>query len=195
MKRKIQVLVTTIAMGVVMAASVLSVQASTRYAVNVSASNVSVTLEEAKAIALEHAGLDSDEVTFTKVKLDWDDGIHVYEIEWYTDSFVEYEYEIHASTGAILDFDCDREEHYRHSQSSSLKPAVAEVKISADQAKSVVFEKAGVSESQVSKLKVKLDSDDGRMIYEIEFRTAKLEYEAEVDASTGEVLAWEVDSD
>lgn len=41
---------------------------------------------------------------------------------------------------------------------------------------------------------VKLDEDDGNMIYEVKFRdTAGAEYEADLDAFTGEILKWEKD--
>ena len=39
-----------------------------------------------------------------------------------------------------------------------------------------------------------LDEDDGNMIYEVKFRdTAGAEYEADLDAFTGEILKWEKD--
>lgn len=41
---------------------------------------------------------------------------------------------------------------------------------------------------------IQLDEDDGRLIYEIKFwDTAGVEYEADLDARTGEILKWEKD--
>ena len=54
--------------------------------------------ERAKAIALGDAGVSG--VSFTKVKLDYEDGVKVYEVEFYKDN-VEYDYEIDAATGSI----------------------------------------------------------------------------------------------
>ena len=62
--------------------------------------NGGVTLDEAKAFALADAGLAEADVTFTKIGLDMDSGISVYDIEFYT-SVNEYEYEINAETGAV----------------------------------------------------------------------------------------------
>ena len=59
-----------------------------------------ITLDRAKEIALEDAGLAAADVTFTKEKLDVDDGISVYDVDFYADN-VEYEYEINAVTGAV----------------------------------------------------------------------------------------------
>ena len=57
----------------------------------------------AKSIALNHAGLSSYNVTFTKAKLTTEDGIKVYDVEFRT-ADTEYEYEINAKTGKIIEF-------------------------------------------------------------------------------------------
>lgn len=65
-----------------------------------------LTAEEAKVIALAHAGLTADQVPHMKAEKDRDDGIWVYEIE-FRSGRTEYEYEIHAETGKILDWDME----------------------------------------------------------------------------------------
>lgn len=57
----------------------------------------------AKSIALNHAGLSNYNVTFTKTKLTTEDDIKVYDVEFRT-ADTEYEYEIHAKTGKIIEF-------------------------------------------------------------------------------------------
>ena len=64
--------------------------------------------EKAKSIALSHAGLTSSQVTFVKVERDWDDGCWEYELE-FRSGRTEYEYTIHARTGAVLDAEVDRD--------------------------------------------------------------------------------------
>ena len=56
----------------------------------------------AKSIALGHAGVSASSVSFSKAKLDDDDGRGVYEIEFYVGN-TEYDYEIDAHSGAILE--------------------------------------------------------------------------------------------
>ena len=63
-----------------------------------------ITANQAKAIALKHAGLTEAQVTRMRVKLDRDDGRQEYEVDFYKGS-VEYEYEIDAATGKIRSFD------------------------------------------------------------------------------------------
>ena len=63
-----------------------------------------ISKEEAKAIALTHAGVPADEVTRIKAEFDYERGHGEYDVEFHHGSY-EYEYEIHAETGKILSFD------------------------------------------------------------------------------------------
>ncbi len=55
---------------------------------------------------MQRAGFDASQVTFTKVKLDTEDGKKVYEIEFTKDN-KEYEFTINAKTGKIMEIDVD----------------------------------------------------------------------------------------
>lgn len=67
-----------------------------------------LTKEEAEAIAFAHAGLNSDAVERVHSEYEIDDGVPHYDVNFYKDH-LEYEYEIHASTGAILSYEQDNE--------------------------------------------------------------------------------------
>ena len=75
---------------------VIPTQPSTA-AVNSQISEISV--ERAKQIALSHAGVGS--ARFKKAKLDYENGVKVYEIEFKVGN-LEYEYDINVSNGAII---------------------------------------------------------------------------------------------
>lgn len=65
-----------------------------------------ISVDEVKAIALNRAGLSASDVVFEKAKLDRDDGIMEYEIEFYQGN-MEYECTINAVTGEILEYDAE----------------------------------------------------------------------------------------
>ena len=75
---------------------VIPTQPSTA-AVNSQISEISV--ERAKQIALSHAGVGS--ARFKKAKLDYENGVKVYEIEFKVGN-LEYEYDINVSNGAVI---------------------------------------------------------------------------------------------
>lgn len=140
-----------------------------------------ISEEEAKQIALRHAGIT--QAVFKKIKCDKDDDEAVYEIEFYEGN-KEYEYEIDGFTGKIIDYDIDRiddginEDSYKNI-------------ISESEAKQIVLKHAGVS--QVTFTEVKCERDDGTVIYEIEFYADNNEYEYEIDGYSGKILSYEID--
>ena len=154
--------------------------------------------EKAKSIALSHAGLTSSQVTFVKVERDWDDGRLTYEVEFYQDG-KEYDYEIAASDGTVLSVDYDAEsyryqQHGQNSTGGQGNNAPSDL-LTAEQAKAIALEKAGLSSGDVTFQKAELDRDDGCWEYELEFRSGRTEYEYTIHATTGAVLDAEVDRD
>lgn len=65
-----------------------------------------LTKEEAEAIALNHAGFSKDQISYLHTEYEIDDRIPQYDID-FREGYWEYEYEIHAETGAILSFEKD----------------------------------------------------------------------------------------
>ena len=61
--------------------------------------------------------------------------------------------------------------------------------ISADRAKQIALNDAGVKESAAVFLRANLDWDDGRMEYEVEFYSGYTEYDYDIDARTGAILS------
>ncbi|MCD8124026.1 MAG: PepSY domain-containing protein [Lachnospiraceae bacterium] len=147
----------------------------------------SISLEEARAVALADAGLSGDEVTFTKAAADQENGISVYDFEFYTDS-AEYEYEIRAANGSI--YSKSRENRIRETEASTESS-----RISLDEAKAIALEQAGLSASEVTFVKAKMEKDDGTLVYEIEFFRGQTEYECTIDALTGEILEYDEEWD
>lgn len=68
-----------------------------------------ISLDEAKRIAFNHAGVNGSNAEFDDQELDSDDGVSYYELEFDIGED-EYQYDIHARTGQILDYDIDIED-------------------------------------------------------------------------------------
>ena len=67
-----------------------------------------ISEEDAKAIALKHAGFGESDVKGLRVSRDLDDGKNKYEVE-FRDGFTEYNYDIDAATGEILSYEIDND--------------------------------------------------------------------------------------
>ncbi len=157
-----------------------------------------IGLEAAKAKALADAKVSASNVTYTKAKLDNDDGISVYDIEFYTSSY-EYEYEINAYSGKIHDKDIEARKSSSGSKESQTKETDAKdsssTYIGIDKAKKIAVNHAGLSLSNVTFSKAKLDKEDGRTVYEIEFYKGGIEYDYEIDAASGKILEHDSERD
>lgn len=160
-----------------------------------------ISLENAKEIVLAHAGVQAADAVFVQARLDREDGRVCYDLEFYSGS-VEYDYDIDAVTGAILDFDHDMD-HYSvqtggqtptgtPSPAPSATPAPsAGAQITEAKAREIAQDRAPGAQI----VKCKLDRDHGQLIYELELREGRTEYECEISAASGEVLKWEADYD
>ena len=145
-----------------------------------------LTLAQAKDIALAKAGVSAEQALFTKAHPDYEDGRQVYDIELYVGS-TEYEFEIDAATGDIREFST---ETHLYGFIGEGGHAVTE-----EQAKQVALAHAGFKAEEVRFVKSKLDYDDGRKEYEIEFIANNLKYEFNIDAASGRITEYDIDND
>ena len=153
-----------------------------------------ISLDKAKEIALSHAGLSADQVTFVKVNMDFDDGIQKYDIKFYCNG-QEYDYEINASNGQIIQFDYDMEYNYipNNNTTNYQSNVNTTANISVERAKEIALSHAGLASNQVTFQRIELDFDNGIQKYEIEFYYNYREYSYEIDANTGNILSYEQD--
>ena len=139
-----------------------------------------ITAETAKSRALAHAGLTGSQVTFTEQKLTRDDDRQIYKVEFFSGS-AEYEYEIDAITGNVLEFD--------YSGHHGTAPSKAGALIGEAKAREIALAKVpGATASNVVKLE--LDRDFNEAKYEIKIYSGNTEYEFEIDAYSGVILEW-----
>ncbi|MGI6326551.1 MAG: PepSY domain-containing protein [Saccharofermentanales bacterium] len=139
--------------------------------------------DNAVKIALDHAGVTASEARDLEVELEYDDGRWIYEVEFKANN-KEYDYDIKALTGKILSADQDDDDDDDPTLSTY---------IGKDNAVKAALNHAGVSASAIRDLEVELDKDDGRWIYEVEFKANGFEYDYDIDALTGKVLSADKD--
>ena len=137
--------------------------------------------EKAKSIALSHAGFAASQVRNLRVERDYDDGQLEYEIEFYVGS-TEYDYVISGVDGTIL-----KQDKEEHGGSQTTQPSAGS-DIGAEKAKSIALSHAGFTASQVQRLKVEKDYDDGRLEYEVEFYAGTTEYDYTISGTDGTIL-------
>lgn len=161
-------------------------------------SSASITVDQAKEIALKHAGQTADAVYFEKAKQDYDDGVLVYEIEFIAGD-TEYEYEINARTGDIVKNKREAADTPQNGNAGGSgntgNAGNTAASITVDQAKEIALNHAGQTADAVYFKKAEQDYDDGVLVYEIEFLAGGTEYEYEIDAQTGAIRDYEWDYD
>ena len=144
---------------------------------------VNTVIDEAKAktIALNDAGVKEEDVSYIYVKKDRDDGINVYEVEFYVGS-KEYDYESAQDDSRIISKDYDAE-HYNANSCKAITLEEAKAKALAR------VEGAGGSDIRIHE-----DYDDGYRVYEGEIYYNGMEYEFTILADSGEIVEWSAET-
>ncbi|MGO5114402.1 PepSY domain-containing protein [Candidatus Avoscillospira sp. LCP25S3_F1] len=177
----------------------------------------SIDENKAKSIALADAGVKEADTSYLVVKPDFDNGVAVYDVEFYVASTkLEYDYEIDAATGDIRSMDQDIEGYTPSGSTTSNGTAAGTTSggttsgttsgstttgastgtdIGETKAKSIALTNAGVKEADTGYLRVKLDYDDGIKVYEVEFYAGGIEYDYEINAATGEIRSMDHDAE
>jgi uncharacterized membrane protein YkoI len=151
-----------------------------------------VTLTQSQAEAAVTGELPQAEILSTT--LDRDDGFQTYEVRFSTDGF-RGKYTIHPENGEILEREIKVGTTASTSAASTSNASSSGVSsnglIGSEKAKSIAQAQA----TGAVIVKCELDRDDGRLIYEVEARDGRWEYEFEIDAQTGNILKSDVEYD
>ncbi|MGL4791097.1 MAG: PepSY domain-containing protein, partial [Anaerotignaceae bacterium] len=155
-----------------------------------------ITVDRVKEIVFNDTGVNPAEVKFIEIDFDYDDGRMVYSVE-FENNGSEYDYEIDATTGDIVEVDNHIKDEYNmeHSTwdntSAPSNEVIGNEYIGNATAISIALSNAGLSQREISEMDCELDEDDGIMIYELEFTHGNTEYEYIINAVTGEIVEWE----
>lgn len=145
-----------------------------------------VSKEQALEIALKDAGLTKNQVRvdFGDPEFDVDNGRDKWEIDFAlaNNPRAEYEYEIDATTGAIIKAEKPR----------NVQPAPA---ISQERALEIALEHAGLTAADAEVVHIERDRERGVNVWDVDFRSGAYEYDYDINIDTGEIVKFEKDSD
>lgn len=156
----------------------------------------------AEDIALAHAGYQASDTVYIHCYRDYYHGKEQnYHVEFMVGS-TRYDYKIDFYSGEILDnyeetySHHDYHDHHHGSGSGSEDSQTEDASyIGESAALTIVLEHAGILEASLTRQQIQLHDDSNRMVYEIQLRVDKDEYEYEIDAVTGEIVKAQIDLD
>ncbi|MBP3878759.1 MAG: PepSY domain-containing protein [Lachnospiraceae bacterium] len=158
-----------------------------------SVSGNQISEAEAKQIATKDAGVEEKAVKFTKFGSDTEDGIPAYEMEFENET-EEFDYDIAKAGGKILKVSRTVKIPASAAQKQA-KAAPGTGKKGSEAAIAAALDHAGFTSDEVYGLRCEKDYDDGREIYEVEFKKDGYEYNYDIDANNYSVLEWDQDYD
>ena len=202
----------------IMTAGILLLGTGGVYATGQIARSNSISESDAANFAFVDAGLSPEDATVTKMEFDYEHGTFVYEIEFHANG-TEYDYVIDANSGRVLGKESEVYSTSMNKPEVNVNPSLVhkpnittnngknkdgkteDVAITMEEAKQIALAKAGADAATAVFEKAKLEYENGRQVYDIEFYVrGEMEYDCEIDAVTGDILeeskeAWELEDE
>lgn len=93
------------------------------------------------------------------------------------------------STGQVMEAKAPKTQKENIEKNDVSKEENSASKLTEEEVKSIAFQDAEVEESQVTRIRVHQEYDDGRDKYEVDFYVDNREYDYDIDSNTGEILS------
>lgn len=139
----------------------------------------------AKLHAIEHLDDTNAEFINVDVTMDLSDESNVkYIVEFYVDDN-KFNYEIHSKTGEIINFETNYVEEIDNDS----------IYISKEEAIAIAYADADVNADDVDFVNASIDFRDNLAIFDVEFYIGSNEFDYELDALTGKILAFDNDAE
>lgn len=156
-----------------------------------------IGMPKAEEIALAHANINASDTLQLDTTMDLEDEHNIkYDVSFYVES-VKYEYKIHARTGEILEYispTATEDGDVNINTDDDLVPENSDY-IGQLAAIDIAYSDAKISENDIEFIHAKLDVVDDVTVYSVEFYIGNVEYDYEIDALTGEILAFDNDAE
>ena len=182
-----------------------------------------ISMTQAQTTALDAANIDAASADISSSTLDEVAGVSCYKVE-FTAGGRAYDYSINAETGEVLEMsvrdeaapaDAPQTDAPVSDTASAPAPASSNTtstlvqaapntnasagKVDEARAKEIALNHAGVKAADATVTKSKLDYEDGRQVYEIEFyvsgSSGYTEYDYEIEAATGKIVSYDHDAE
>ena len=174
-----------------------------------------IPMEEAQEAALKAADIEAADADISATTLSEVAGVACYKVE-FTSGEYAYSYTINAQTGAVMEMSSQEQNAQASGTQTevadSTVPATAQTSGSASAqaqtsaaapaqnatstgtvdeaaAQKIALEHAGVKAADATITKSKLDYEDGRQVYDIEWYAGGAKYDYEIAADTGEIIS------
>ena len=154
-----------------------------------------ISLNQAKQIAVNDAGVEISSAVFLKISSDFDDGIMRWEVNFVSGN-TQYEYEISSIDGTVLKKELEvikqegfPQEANPYQQTLAVDPTGQNgIKVDANKAREIAVQHSGVDTANVILTKQEYDIEHATPRWEIEFVIGNLQYEYEISAVNGAIL-------
>ena len=174
-----------------------------------------IPMEEAQEVALKAADIEAADADISATTLSEVAGVACYKVE-FTSGEYAYAYTINAQTGAVMEMSSQEQNAQASgtqtetaapaasapaqtsgSASAQAQPSAAAPAQNATgigivdeaAAQKIALEHAGVKAADATITKSKLDYEDGRQVYDIEWYAGGAKYDYEIAADTGEIIS------
>ena len=141
-----------------------------------------VDRKTAEVTATAHAGMTEKGGFAAGVEMDCKYGKLVYDVS-FEDGSLSFSYNIDAVSGLILSWAAK-------ALDSDAAAGSDKSSISLDQAKDIAFDHAGLSMNDVRRIAINVNDSTGGLTYDVQFAADGMEYEYDVDASTGVIIKY-----
>ena len=135
----------------------------------------------------------SAQISYSEVDAELDETPAHYEVEIITQSGEEFEYKIDAYTGVILETKREAADGTETPSGDSSFPTLGSTNYA--KVKAIILKYLGISENNIYDMNIKLEVEDGTLVYEVEFKSDHIEYSFKINAATGVVLEYEAERD
>ena len=164
-----------------------------------------IPMEEAQEAALKAADIEAADADISATTLSEVAGVACYKVE-FTSGEYAYAYTINAETGAVMEMSSQEQNAQASGTQTevadSAAPAPAQTSAAAPAqnatgtgtvdeaaAQKIALEHAGVKAADATITKSKLDYEDGRQVYDIEWYAGGAKYDYEIATDTGEIIS------